>query len=226
MKTHLLTSLWTRLIYHRRGFSLVETLMATGIISTAALGTLGLLAGSMNSSVDGIQRSRAVVMAQDIFHDLQIGALNLAPAATDERQSRMLRPEMGFGFTKHVLLFDSAGALLPASSQPKANDSQNTYAHGTTLPGVGWLVCMEGIARADLSDTSGAGQVTRTPEPSVVNPLGSAAYPFLPVTSVSDPTLTPPTNTLTQVRISVEGPASAPAQRRKKFSYEFLWNRR
>lgn len=209
----------------RQGFSLVETLMATGIISTAALGTLGLLAGSMNSSVDGMQRSRAVVIAQDIFHDLQIGALNVAPATTDERQSRMLRPEMGFGFTKHVLFFDVAGTLLPAG-QPKENDSQKVYDHGTSQPGVGWLVCMEGMQRQDLMDTSGAGQVALAPDLTAVGPLGSAVYPFSPVSSPLDFTIAPPTNTLTQVRISVESPASAPAARRKKFSYEFLWNRR
>ena len=101
----------------RAGFSLIETLMATGIISTAALGTLGLLASTMSMSMDGSQRSKAIVIAQELFHDLQLGALDVTPAATDERQTNGLRPETGLGFARHVLFYDRAGIPL-VSGQP------------------------------------------------------------------------------------------------------------
>lgn len=198
--------------------------MATGIVSTAALGTLGLLAGSLNSSVEGSLKSRAVVIAQDLFHDLQIGALSVTPAPTDQRQTYSLRPQMGFAFAKHVLFFDSAGMLLP-DNQPAEGSSQEVYEQGTPLPQVEWLVCIEGTQSAAFTNSTGSGQITSVSDTASVSPLGSPLYPFQGVTGSSDPTVTPPPTALTQVRISVESPASATEKSRKKFSYEFLWNR-
>jgi|GEM_PF-1936941 len=213
----------------RAGFSLIETLMATGIISTAALGTLGLLASTMSMSMDGSQRSKAIVIAQELFHDLQLGALDVTPAATDERQTNGLRPETGLGFARHVLFYDRAGIPL-VSGQPGEGAHQSVYEQGTTLPGVEWLVSVEGIQSADYTSNAGAGQVMAMPDPTTVAPLSpisteSGAYPFPVVISPPDPTLTPPTTALTQVRISIESPPTAPAKRRKKFSYDFYWNR-
>lgn len=211
----------------RKGFSLVETLMATGIISTAALGTLGLLAGSMNSSQEGAMRSKATVIAQDLFHDLQIGALNVIPAVTDERQTHDLRPVEGPDFNRHVLFFDRAGMPISGQGLTGSVDPQ-IYNHGTKEVGVEWLVSIEGIQDPSSFSTNGAGQVTSLPVTADVGPLGnSAAYPFPEVDEMkaTDPTLTRPPTVLTQVRISIESPPSAPPQSRKKFSYDFLWNR-
>lgn len=206
------------------GFSLVETLMATGIISTAALGTLGLLAGSMSASQDGNMRTKALVIAQEVFHDLQLGALNQTPAATDERQTKVLRPDAGATIGRHVLYYDRAGIPL-VNGQPAVGASEVIYEKGSTVPGVAWLVSIEGIENEDLISSGGDGQVIIMPDEAELAPLGTSTYPFTSVKSSPDPTAPPPSSVLTQVRISIESPPSAPVKSRKKFSYDFYWNR-
>jgi len=213
-----------RLRLRQAGFSLVETLMATGIISTAALSTLGLLAGSMSASQDGNLRSKAIVIAQDLFHDLQLGSLNVTPAVTDERQTKTLRPATGRAMPRQVLLYDQSGLLL-VGKQPAKSAHQRTYDQGTLVEGADWLVSIEGIENNDFILAAGNGQVTELPAEAMVVPLGSSNYSFPAVASPIDPTLPPPGGGLTQVRISIETPPSAPKNRRKKFSYDFYWNR-
>lgn len=217
----------------RAGFSLVETLMTTGIISTAALSTLGLLAGSMSASQDGNQRSKAMVVAQDLFHDLQLGALNLTPAATDERQTKVLRPLTTVIIPRQIFFYSPTGVLADQKKLSKGALTQG-YAKGTPRADVAWIVTIEGIAAPAFTNigsgetpaTPQQGQVLELPVEADVAPLGTAKYDYPSVSSTPDPTAAPPATAgaLSQVRITVESPASAPQERRKKFSYDFYWN--
>lgn len=216
----------------RAGFSLVETLMTTSIISTAALSTLGLLAGSMSASQDGHQRSKAMVVAQNLFHDLQLGALNIAPAATDERQTKALRPLTTPIIPRQVFFYSPTGLLADQKRLSKGTLTQG-YAKGTSRADVSWIATLEGVSAPAFDQTMGGsssaiqgqGQVLELP-PTDIAPLGDAKYDFATVASAPDPTVAPPATAgaLSQVRITVESPASAPQERRKKYSYNFYWN--
>lgn len=220
-------------------FSLVETMMATGIVSTAALGTLTLLAGSLTSSQDGQLRSKALVIAQEVFHDLQIGSVKMAPAVDDKRQTKELAPLVptDLSIARHVILFDASGIPLPTNDQPTPGQHGMVYNDGSVNAKASWIALIEGT-EANLftvdpnSETAnsvgipvGAGQVITVPDAENFGPLGTESYDYPTVGSPPSPTAPPPKSGLTQVTISIESPPGAPAISRKKFRYQFLWNR-
>lgn len=233
----------------RRGlaaaFSLVETMMATGIVSTAVLGTVGLLATTLESSQEGQLKSRAIVVVQEIFHDLQIGAIKTPPAAADLRQTKSLHPNPGLAIPRTVFLYDQAGIPLPAAEQPAPDQAEQIYAKGSANPKAAWIAVVEGVenpaftASATTGSTATGGspagdaQVIALPVADDVAPLertnsrtgSTARYAFATPVGVANPAAPPPLTGLTQVRISVESPPGAPVKARKKFAHPFLWNR-
>ncbi|MES2596271.1 MAG: hypothetical protein V4662_13085 [Verrucomicrobiota bacterium] len=224
----------------KAGFSLVETLMATGIVSTTALGTLALLASSMTMGVDGQARSKAMIIAQDIFHDLQSGSAELTPSVLDERQTKSVWPLLpaAFAIPRNVLLFDSSSRPLPAGQQPKVSEANTVYDGGASTLDANWLVVIEGTEQTDFTvdpatgaaPTSGmavgAPQIAADVDMADFAPLGTSQYDY-PAAAVTAAlaTLPVPKTALTQITISVEAPSDAPARARKKYRYSFLWNR-
>ena len=75
MKTH-----HTHSTRPRAGFSLIETLVATGVIATALTGSLGMMAVGLGQSQDSIERARAAMLAQQIVADLRAASPSEAPA--------------------------------------------------------------------------------------------------------------------------------------------------
>jgi uncharacterized protein (TIGR02598 family) len=83
----------------RRGFSLIEIVIAIGIIAFAIVGIMGLFPVAMRSALESQRETRAAVIAQQIFSDLQVNSgtvrrifsgsgtnsqtINLAVAATN-----------------------------------------------------------------------------------------------------------------------------------------------
>lgn len=58
---------------YRDGFSLVEIVMALGIISFAIVGIMGLFPVAMRSALESQRETRAAQIAQQIFSDLRAG---------------------------------------------------------------------------------------------------------------------------------------------------------
>lgn len=221
------------------GFSLVETLMATSIVSTTALGTLALLASAMSMGIDGQARSKAMVIAQDLFHDLQSGSSELTPSVLDERQTKSVWPMAAATFVipRHVILFDGSARPLPVAEQPKAANIAATYDNGARTLNASWLAVIEGVEQTDFTvdpataAAPGSGMVVGDPQiPADVDmtdftPLGTARYDYPAVTTPPSATSPAPKTALTQITISVESPPEAPVSARKKYRYTFLWNR-
>ncbi len=66
----------------RGGFSLVEIVMALGIVSFAIVGIMGLFPVAMKSALESQRETRAAQIAQQIFSDLRSGPPNSTYVAT------------------------------------------------------------------------------------------------------------------------------------------------
>lgn len=213
--------------------------MATSIISTAALGTLALLASAMSMGMDGQARSKAMIIAQDLFHDLQSGSPMVTPSVLDERQTKAAWPLAAATYVvpRHVILFDSAARPLPAAEQPAAGSMATVYDGGAPTMDASWLAMIEGVEQASFTvdpatgaaqsagTTVGDAQIPVGVDMAACTALGSVGYDYPAVTTAPAASSPAPKTALTQITISIEAPPEAPASSRKKYRYSFFWNR-
>lgn len=208
-----------------RGFSLVETLVATGILASAVTGTLGLLAASMSASQDGHLRSRALTIAQQVCNDLKTGSAAKRADAQDERLTRYLRPVLNGTMPRAVLFWDDAGFAMPMNAQPAPNQGLQVYELGSRSTAGSWLVSIAIDEVPALRLAGGSGQVVLPEGQSLdaVKPLGGKVYDYAPQAQAVGPDEAPPAAGVSRVTVSVETPPGASRQNRKKFRYDFLW---
>ncbi|MCB1209183.1 MAG: hypothetical protein KDK97_07640 [Verrucomicrobiales bacterium] len=206
-----------------RGFTLTETVMSIGIISSAAMAVLSLLAMSLQSSQDSRLKGRAMIIAQDIVHDLSIGRLITPAKADDERRTRPLHPAVGPAIPQMVLLYDLGGNPLAQNMQPSASNSPSVYASGASDAQAGWLVSIDGIDETTLAISSGPAQVASITKLEDAKPLGGSLYAFANTEGAPSPDMPPPTMRTTRVRLKIESPASAPAGQRRIYRYDTFW---
>lgn len=94
---------------NREGFSLVEIVMALGIISFAIIGIMGLFPVAMRTAVESQRETRATYIARQIFSDLEsLPASNTFLATTPD----VLDPGLAVDLTKDGSLsvnFDAEG---------------------------------------------------------------------------------------------------------------------
>lgn len=225
--------------WRRAGFSLVETLMATSIISTTALGTLALLASAMSMGMDGQARSKAMIIAQDLFHDLQSGSPMVTPSVLDERQTKGAWPLAAATYVmpRHVILFDSAARPLPVAEQPASSDMAAVYDGGAPTLDASWLAMIEGVEQTSYTvdpatgaapgagTTVGDAQIPVGVDISLCTALGGVGYDYPAALTAPAASAPAPKTALTQITISIEAPPEAPAASRKKYRYSFFWNR-
>ncbi len=219
MKTHLHASTSTI----RRGFTLTETVMSIGIISSAAMAVLSLLAMSIQSSQDSRLKGRAMIIAQDIIHDLSIGRLITPAEEEDERRTHPLHPAVGPTISQLVLLYDLGGNPLSPAMQPTATDSPGIYASGASDVQASWLVSIDGIEEPTLAINAGPAQITSMTKLEEAKPLGDSVYAFADIANATSPDTPPPTMRTTRVRLKLESPATAPAGQRRIYRYDTLW---
>ena len=212
MKTHHAHS-----THKRAAFSLIETLVATGVIATALTGSLGMMAVGLGQSQDSIERARAAMLAQQIVADLRAASPSEAPAPQDSRYTKGIMPLPGASFDGTSLVFDASFQLLETS-----NTGANGFAGGVTEAAAAYVVTVRGESdsvRSIVVPFLNPDEVNAAVSPHV--PLGDLPYsadqaPQSRVTPES------PNVEISRTVITVESPAAAPRSSRKAYRYEFL----
>lgn len=99
----------------RRGFSLVEVVIALGVISFALVGILGLFPIAINTAAESKAETRITNIAQSVFTDLQEslpGAATLVTAQTGNFESASVLPLNLAVAGDYYVLYDGEGRPL------------------------------------------------------------------------------------------------------------------
>ena len=212
MKTH-----HTHSTHKRAAFSLIETLVATGVIATALTGSLGMMAVGLGQSQDSIERARAAMLAQQIVADLRAASPSEAPAPQDSRYTKGIMPLSGASFDGTSLVFDASFRLIDTS-----NTGASAYSEGVSDPAAAYVVTVSG--ENDPVRSIEVPLLALDPAKNAApqhEPLGDLPYaPDTPAVSRVTP-LTPYVQ-ISRTVITVESPAAAPRSSRKSYRYEFL----
>jgi uncharacterized protein (TIGR02598 family) len=97
-----------------RGFSLIEIILALGVIAFAIVGIMGLFPVAMKSAQESQRETRATFIAQQIFSDLRTGTgTNRFIITGTNLGTNTINLSAG---TNLFLAYDSAGAVLGTSA--------------------------------------------------------------------------------------------------------------
>ena len=118
-----------------KGFSLIEVVLALGVISFALVGIMGLFPVAMRSAQESQRETKAAVIAQQIFGDLKSlpGAQTLlVRGPTVANVSSRIPVNLGIAST-YVLAYNDKGEGLTDSVDPAA------FTNALTLPDAAYL---------------------------------------------------------------------------------------
>ena len=212
MKTH-----HTHSTRPRAGFSLIETLVATGVIATALTGSLGMMAVGLGQSQDSIERARAAMLAQQIVADLRAASPSEAPAPQDSRYTKGIMPLPGASFEGTSLVFDASFQLVKSS-----NLGANGFAEGVAESEAAYVVTVAGASDPERILDVPVDAIDRAKSAASDHaPLGGRDYEMdaPPESKVNSST---PFVDISRTVITVESPAAAPRSSRRTYRYEFL----
>jgi uncharacterized protein (TIGR02598 family) len=110
----------------RRGFSLIEIVLALGIISFALVGILGLFPVAVNAAADSQHETQAALIARSIFDQIE---------ATPNTPKRSIKPSEKYNDGVSSIVIDlSTDNSVPAmgfdaegTPLPKADDPKTVY---------------------------------------------------------------------------------------------------
>ncbi|MEI6071597.1 MAG: hypothetical protein WCS31_07380 [Verrucomicrobiae bacterium] len=103
-----------------RAFSLVEIVLALGVISFALVGIIGLFPAAMKSAQESQRETRATLIARQIFSDLRIqpGTNRLLVCGNSAANTNSLRTNFNLAAHGHAefLSYDQEGSGLASTS--------------------------------------------------------------------------------------------------------------
>ena len=115
-----------------RGFSLIEIVLALGIIAFALVGIMGLFPVALKSAQESQRETRATHIAQQIFSDLRVlTGTNRTLLRGPSSDSNALVPNFSLAVNNNaaIIAFDNAGAALTDS----VTTFSNSYAAAVFL---------------------------------------------------------------------------------------------
>jgi Tfp pilus assembly protein PilV len=201
----------------RAAFSLIETLVATGVIATALTGSLGMMAVGLGQSQDSIERARAAMLAQQIVADLRAASPSEAPAPQDNRYTKGIMPLSGASFDGTSLVFDASFQLLETS-----NTGANGFAEGVAETEAAYVVTVIGSSDPARLVEVPVDAIDRAKNVAADHaPLGDRSYEMDAAAESRVNNATPQID-ISRTVITVESPAAAPRSARRSYRYEFL----
>lgn len=104
------------ILSRKTAFSLIEIILALGVIAFAIVGIMGLFPVAMKSAQESQRETRATLIAQQIFSDLRTGTGTNRFVITGSSVNSTSTISLANQGASVVLSFDSAGAVLGTNS--------------------------------------------------------------------------------------------------------------
>jgi len=99
-----------------RGFTLIETIVATGILAVAAVAIASLFVSSLRTFVSNRERSTAAILLSDKIEQLKVSATPGEGSDNASGFKRSWRVDAGQSKTITVIVYDSTNRELIRSS--------------------------------------------------------------------------------------------------------------
>jgi uncharacterized protein (TIGR02598 family) len=134
---------------HLPAFSLVEVVIALGIISFAIIAIVGMLPVALKSSQDSMRETDATLIAQRIFSELKTGSGGNRSVTTDPGSTSNHMINLAANST-NCLAFTQDGTVQTHTNTPAPNPSYDFYAQISILTNTG----ITNLSRIQIDITS------------------------------------------------------------------------
>lgn len=134
---------------HSPAFSLVEVVLALGIISFAIIAIVGMLPVALKSSQDSMRETDATLIAQRIFSELKTGSGSNRSVTTDPDDTSNHMINLAANSTNY-LAFTQDGTVQTHTNTPNPNPSCDFYAQISISTNTG----LTNLSRVQIDITS------------------------------------------------------------------------
>lgn len=111
----------------RKGFSLIEVVLALGIASFALIGILSIFPVALGTAQDAVIETKVALIAQNIFSDLRDGAPDEATVVVGPNAIEDVEQHPLDGFPDTYLAFDLAGVPLDGNGKITASQFKEGF---------------------------------------------------------------------------------------------------
>lgn len=108
------------------GFSLVEVVIALGIVSFAVVAVIGMLPVALKSCKDSMVETDATLIAKRIFSELKAGSGANRPVSANSSEAALIN--LAAEGTNHVLAFAQDGTVRSYSTSDSSNATFDYFA--------------------------------------------------------------------------------------------------
>lgn len=136
------------------GFSLVEVVLALGIVSFSLVGILSLFPVALDTAKDSKNETRVTLIAQTILSDLKSSPPDKAEVviyATEDPAQRQVTSSPLSGFAPVYVAYDSQGLAIKSISDSEFNQRSNIGAFVASIQATTNGVPVTGLALVTVS---------------------------------------------------------------------------
>ena len=133
------------------GFSLVEVVIALGIVSFAVLAIVGMMPMALKSAQESMRETDATLIAQRIFSELKTGSGGNRTVTKDTNNSSQMI-SLSADSTNNFLAFKGNGTVQTNATTAPANADYDFYAQISVLTNTG----VSNLSRVQIDITAPA----------------------------------------------------------------------
>ena len=133
------------------GFSLVEVVIALGIVSFAVLAIVGMMPMALKSAQESMRETDSTLIAQRIFSELRTGSGGNRTVAKDTNNSSQMI-SLSADSTNNFLAFKEDGRVLTNATTAPANADYDFFAQSSVFTNTG----VSNLSRVQIDITAPA----------------------------------------------------------------------
>ena len=134
------------------GFSLVEVVIALGIVSFAVLAIVGMMPMALKSAQESMRETDSTLIAQRIFSELKTGSGGNRSITTDANSGTQTLLLTAHNSTNNFLAFKEDGTVLTNATTAPANADYDFYAQISVFTNTG----VSNLSRVQIDITAPA----------------------------------------------------------------------